>query len=132
MDESLIELVRTHAGSCCEYCLMPQAYYPAPFQIDHVIARQHDGATISRNLALSCLHCNSYKGPNIAGQNPRTGRRVRLFHHRKDRWSRHFAWQGPILVGRTVAGRVTIDLLEINRPEAVELREYLIREAASE
>jgi hypothetical protein len=47
----------------------------------------------------------------------------------QDRWNRHFAWQGPVLVGRTVAGRVTIGLLEINRPEAVELREYLIRES---
>ena len=45
-----------------------------------------------------------------------------------DRWGRHFAWSGPVLVGRTVTGRVTITLLEINRPEAVEFREYLIRE----
>jgi hypothetical protein len=53
------------------------------------------------------------------------------FTHAKDRWSRHFAWQGPILVGRTVTGRVTITLLEINRAEAVELRGFLIREARS-
>jgi hypothetical protein len=46
----------------------------------------------------------------------------------KDRWNRHFVWDGPTLVGRTHTGRVTIALLEINRAEAVELREYLIRE----
>jgi hypothetical protein len=33
-----------------------------------------------------------------------------------------------VLEGRTITGRVTIALLEINRAEAVELREYLIRE----
>jgi hypothetical protein len=54
---------------------------------------------------------------------------VRLFNPRKDRWIRHFVWDGPILVGRTITGRVTIALLEINRPEAVEFREYLLRES---
>jgi hypothetical protein len=35
--------------------LMPQAHYPAPFQIDHIIARQHAGPTVLANLANSCL-----------------------------------------------------------------------------
>jgi hypothetical protein len=72
----------------------------------------------------------SYKGPNIAALNPQAGRIVRLFNPRKDRWNRHFTWDGPILVGRTHTGRVTIELLEINRAEAVELREYLILEGS--
>ena len=55
---------------------------------------------------------------------------VRLFNPRKDRWNRHFVWNGAILVGRTHTGRVTIDLLQINRAEAMELREYLIREGS--
>jgi hypothetical protein len=55
---------------------------------------------------------------------------VRLFNPRKDRWNRHFAWNGPILVGCTHTGRVTITLLEINRDEAVDLRRYLILEGA--
>jgi hypothetical protein len=41
MDEELIELIWDRAGSACEYCLMPQIFYPAPFEIDHIIARQH-------------------------------------------------------------------------------------------
>jgi hypothetical protein len=129
MNTPLERLVWQRAGSRCEYCQLPQAFSPLPHAIDHIIARQHDGATVAENLALACFFCNSYKGPNIAARNPQTGRRVRLFHPRKDRWSRHFAWDGPVLVGRTLTGRVTIALLEINRPEAVELREYLIRES---
>jgi hypothetical protein len=129
MNSALERLVWQRANSRCEYCQLPQAASPLPHAIDHIIARQHHGLTEAENLALACFFCNSYKGPNIAGLNPQTGRRVRLFHPRKDRWNRHFAWQGPILVGRTVAGRVTIGLLEINRPEAVELREHLIRES---
>jgi hypothetical protein len=129
MNTPLERLVWQRAGSRYEYCQLPQAFSPLPHAIDHIIARQHDGATVAENLALACFFCNSYKGPNIAARNPQTGRRVRLFHPRKDRWSRHFAWDGPVLVGRTLTGRVTIALLEINRPEAVELREYLIRES---
>ena len=43
-----------------------------PFPIDHVIALQDGGPTVLSNLALSCLHDNSHKGPNIAGLDPPT------------------------------------------------------------
>jgi hypothetical protein len=129
MNVELERLVWRRADARCEYCQLPQFASPLPHAIDHIIARQHGGLTEAENLALACFFCNSYKGPNIAGLNPRTGRRVRLFHPRKDRWSRHFAWQGPILVGCTIIGRVTVALLEINRMEAVEFREYLTRES---
>ena len=67
MDESLARQVRERAGHRCEYCRMPQAYYPTvPFPIDHIIARQHGGTTTLDNLAVSCLHDNTHKGPNIA------------------------------------------------------------------
>lgn len=57
MDESLPEEVRQQAGEACEYCRMPQDFYPTvPFPIDHIIARQHGGSTVRSNLALSCLH----------------------------------------------------------------------------
>jgi hypothetical protein len=51
--------------------------------VDHIIARQHDGATTIDNLALACLHCNRHKGPNIAGRDVATGDLVRLFHPRQ-------------------------------------------------
>jgi HNH endonuclease len=128
LNATLERLVWQRANSCCEYCQLPQPSSPLPHAVDHIIARQHHGPTEAENLALACFFCNSYKGPNIAGVNPLTGRRVRLFHPRKDRWNQHFRWDGAVLEGRTITGRVTIALLEINRAEAVELREYLIRE----
>jgi hypothetical protein len=130
MDTALERLVWQRAKSRCEYCQLPQAFSPLPHAIDHIIARQHHGPTKAGNLALACFFCNSYKGPNITALNPQTGRAVRLFNPRKDRWSRHFAWNGAYLVGRTTTGRVTIALFEINRFEAVEFREYLIREGS--
>jgi hypothetical protein len=128
VDKSLFELVWGRAESCCEYCLMPQAYYPVPYQIDHVIAKQHDGPTTSSNLALSCLHCNSHKGPNIAGRDRKTKQLVPLFNPRRNRWRRHFRWDGATIVGRTAIGRVTVAVLNLNGVYLFRLREELIKD----
>lgn len=128
MDESLVALVWNRAGHACEYCLMPQEFYPAPFQIDHIIARQHEGPTVASNLALSCLHCNSYKGPNIAGRDKNTRQLTPLFNPRRHRWERHFGWHGPYIVGRTPIGRVTVALLNMNGEFLVRLRAELMKD----
>jgi hypothetical protein len=130
MDATLERLVWKRARSRCEYCQLPQSFSPLTHAIDHIIARKHRGPTQAENLALSSFFCNSFKGPNISGVDPQTGRMMRLFHPRKDRWKRHFVWNGPYLLGRTSIGRTTIDVLEINHPEAVNFREYLIREGS--
>ena len=128
MDRTLEAQVWERARSRCEYCLLPARYTEAPFQIDHIIAKKHGGETIAANLALSCYFCNSYKGPNIASLDPDSGRLVRLFHPRKDRWTDHFAWEGPILLGQTAIARATILVLWINHPLVVEMRRLLIAE----
>ena len=126
MDAALEELVWRRAGGCCEYCRITSELTLLPFQIDHIIAEKHGGATASKNLALSCERCNSHKGPNIAGF--LEGRHVRLFNPRLDRWDEHFVWDGSTLVGQTDMGRVTIDVLAINLPYRIALRATLIEE----
>jgi hypothetical protein len=129
MDESLAEEVRERAGHRCEYCRMPQTFYPTvTFPVDHIIAQQHGGPTVASNLALSCLHDNSHKGPNIAGIDPKTGKLTALFNPRRHKWAKHFRWAGPLLVGRTAIGRVTVVVLAMNDPDAVKAREELIEE----
>ena len=54
--------------------------------------------------------------------------RALTIHPRRMKWEKHFAWDGPILIGRTDVGRVTISLLNINDPLRVELRKGLIEE----
>jgi hypothetical protein len=71
------------------------------------------------------IHCNRFKGPNVAGVDPDTKEIVRLFHPRLDVWSEHFRWDGPQLTGRTRVGRVTIALLAINDSEFVDVRRAL-------
>ena len=77
------------------------------------------------NLALACIHCNRFKGPNVAGLDPDTGELVRLFHPRRDNWAERFVWDGPELKPRTQIGRVTIAVLVINDPEVVAVRRAL-------
>ena len=96
------------------------------FPIDHILAEQHGGQTIASNLALSCYRCNLHKGPNIAGRDPLTKTLTPLFHPRRHKWLRHFAWDGAWLDGRSAIGRTTILVLAINHPDAVALREALI------
>ncbi len=83
MDEDLLNLVWQRAHHCCEYCQLPVAFSTLTFEVDHIIARKHGSRTVPANLALTCFYCNSYKGPNIAGIDPRTGKITRLFHPRR-------------------------------------------------
>src|SRR5262245_59186368 len=130
MDEASAEAVRLRAGHVCEYCHLPDSAHPAPFEIEHVIAKQHGGATALGNLVYSCLHCNKYKGPNLSGIDPTTSRTklVRLFNPRRHKWHRHFWWDGPVLMGRTAIGRVTVQVLAMNAPMRVALRQALFDE----
>lgn len=107
---------------------MPQLFDPLPFEIDHIIARQHQGSSDANNLALACYACNHHKGPNIASFDPDARQAVPLFNPRRDVWTHHFQWQGPALLGLTPVGRVTIHVLAINREYRVALRRALIRE----
>jgi hypothetical protein len=126
MDASLERQVWHRAGGRCEYCHLPQTGSLVPFEIDHIIARKHGGRSTAGNLAVSCVYCNAYKGPNLSGLDPATGRLTRLFHPRRHRWTYHFRYEGGTLVGRTAIGRTTIAVLQMNLPNLVALREALM------
>ena len=107
MDAALERLVRRRSGGRCEYCRWPQAGSRVPFEIDHIIARKHGGRTVAGNLAESCIYCNAYKGSNLAGLDPATGKLTRLFHPRRHKWPHHYRYQGGTLIGRTAIGRAS-------------------------
>ncbi len=126
MQNELRSLVRRRAGDVCEYCRLPQAASPiVRFHIEHIVARQHGGATAPGNLALACNKCNFNKGPNIAALDPEDGQLVPLFHPRRARWDDHFSWKGTEIVGLTPVGRATVELLAMNDWERIEVRENL-------
>lgn len=122
--------VRDRADQHCEYCLLPAARVALRFEVEHVVARQHGGSDAIGNLAYACLHCNKHKGPNLSGIDRSRSRRklVPLFHPRRHKWGYHFTFDGPRIVGRTAIGRVTVQVLAMNDPLMVLLREELIEE----
>jgi HNH endonuclease len=130
MDEFFRESVRRRAQDQCEYCRMPQSLTKIRHQIDHIIARQHGGATAEGNSALICQHCNLHKGPNIAGIDPETAELTPLFNPRSQKWQAHFEWRGAELAGLTAIGRTTVHVLAINEPLLLEVRAALFTEGA--
>ncbi len=128
IERRLREAVRQRADSRCEYCQFPEAFAELRFQIDHIVPQQHGGATEAGNLAFACLRCNKHKGPNLSGIDPESGGVVRLFNPRSDVWREHFAGKGAKLVGLTAIGRATVNVLQINRADAVLVREALMAE----
>jgi len=126
MDETLRQFIRHRSGGICEYCQFAEENSFDPFQVDHIIAEKHRGPSVESNLAWSCFYCNTYKGPNVAGWIAETGAIVRLYHPRKDTWSDHFQWNGPMLVNRSDVGSVTIDVLRMNHPDALAVRRVLL------
>lgn len=112
MDQATRRFVRARAGDRCEYCRARHADEPfAPYQIEHVISKQHDGTDDEWNLALACRFCNVYKGPNIAGLDPFDDALTPLFNPRTQRWDDHFARRGPLIMGQTATGRTTVRVL---------------------
>jgi hypothetical protein len=127
---SLREQVSRRANGRCEYCRLPSEFTSMPFQLDHIIAEKHGGPTTLENLAWSCLDCNSFKGPNIAGYDGEERQTVRLYNPRTDNWADHFEWDGPTLRPKSAIGRVTISVLRLNLPYRIAVRASLIEENA--
>jgi HNH endonuclease len=125
----LHRLVTTRAGNCCEYCRLSQEDSSFTFHIEHVIAEKHGGATAESNLCLSCPECNTFKGSDIASLDYTSGTGVLtlLFNPRGQHWDDHFRLNGSVIEALTPEGRVTITILQMNRPEALVERDVFIK-----
>jgi hypothetical protein len=124
VDAGTRALVWRRAQHRCEYCQIHQDDLDfLTFHVEHIIPRKHAGSDDQSNLCLSCPECNAAKGANLTGL--LEGKVVPLFHPRRQVWSRHFRWDGAWLVGITRAGKVTVDVLNMNDPARIVLRESL-------
>ncbi len=127
MDAATRTLVWRRAEGRCEYCQLHQDEYEfQTFHVEHIIAKQHGGSDDETNLCLACSECNWAKGPNLAGL--LDNKLVALFHPRRQNWNRHFRWDRTTLVGKTRAGLVTLQVLDMNSASRVMLRENLLFE----
>ncbi len=116
--------VRAAARNRCGYCLTRQEYTPWVLEIEHIVPRSKGGSDNEENLWLACRACNAFKSNQTHGRDPLTGRRIRLFNPRRQKWSRHFRWSesGVVIVGRTACGRATVIALNLNNPISVTVR----------
>ena len=120
-------LVRQRAENRCEYCSFRQEDMPSVrFHIEHIQPKKHAGSDDLSNLALACISCNLHKGPNLTDIDPDSGQIVPLFGPRRDTWDAHFERRGAFVVGLTPTGRVTVEVLNMNDSENVDLRAKLI------
>jgi hypothetical protein len=100
------------------------------FHVEHVIPKKHDGDDTDSNLALACNRCNLYKGSNLAGIDPASGKLTRLFHPRIDDWNEHFEIRDGVFHALTAVGRVTIAVLGLNEWDRVRLRQELSKQTS--
>jgi hypothetical protein len=119
--------VFARAKGCCEYCQSQARFATQSFAAEHIIPRYVGGTTTLDNLALSCLGCNSHKHTKTDALDPISGLKTPLFHPRQEAWSEHFCWDDDFrqIVGRTPTGRATVEALQLNRPELINLRRVL-------
>ena len=124
--ERLRRQVQERAQGRCEYCLMHESDMYYPHEADHVIAEKHVGPTSLDNLAWACFYCNRFKGSDLASVDPTSNKVVFLFNSRKQRWNRHFRFNGALIEGINASGCATVALLHLNDPERVAYRLGLI------
>jgi hypothetical protein len=115
------------AENRCEYCRFPQSASLLAFEVEHIVAEKHGGATALDNLALACPYCNRYKGTDLGSLDPTTGILTPFFHPRTQNWHDHFELDGSLIVPRTPTGRVTVAILQLNHPDRVLERHSLLR-----
>lgn len=127
IEAELRRFVKLRAGKNCEYCLALGDYSFHPFSVDHIIPVSKGGTDDPDNLAYCCQFCNSSKYSKTSAPDPLTAILVPLYNPRTEAWERHFAWDKNLtyILGITPIGRATAHCLNMNRQEAVNLREAL-------
>ncbi len=121
--------VRERANHRCEYCQHPDTFACGPFACEHVLPRVEGAGDNIDELAWSYAACNGHKYKKTKQRDPISGRLIALFNPRHQRWARHFQWSDDslLVIGRTATGRATVEALQLNRAELINLRFALSR-----
>ena len=122
------ETVKKRAKGYCEYCFSKEEFCPDPYSMEHIIPLAKNGEHSLDNLANSCQGCNNFKYTSTEYLDKVTGEYFPLYNPRKNVWSEHFTWSENYLqiIGISEIGRVTIELLQLNRLGVVNLGRALI------
>src|SRR5438309_1301918 len=129
VSRKLRERVTEASGRSCGYCRTPESLAGVRFTIEHIVPEARGGQTVFENLWLACHACNEFRGARVLGRDRATGRQVRLFNPRRQKWLDHFSWSqdGTEIIGVTACGRATVETLRLNRPELVAARSLWVQ-----
>lgn len=120
----LRDKVREVARHRCEYCQTDQKITGAQMSVDHILPTSKGGETAFKNLCYSCAWCNSFKYNKTDGTDPESGQATVLYNPREQEWRDHFVWSsdGALIIGKTPAGRATVETLKLNNEYIVPAR----------
>jgi HNH endonuclease len=112
------------ANGCCEFCCAQLRYSPNSFHVEHHIPISLGGSSTVENLTLACPQCNLHKASKTEAIDPVMEQVVLIFNPRQMSWLDHFTWSDDTLymIGITSIGRATVELLQTNRENLVNLR----------
>ncbi len=115
------------AKGCCEYCQSQAKFATQIFSTEHIKPQSKGGETDLDNLALACQGCNNHKYNKTEAYDNLTNKITLLYNPRQQNWHEHFNWNKDftLVIGLTAIGRVTIEILKLNRQELVNLRRVL-------
>lgn len=122
----LRRFVVERADERCEYCRYPQRAALLAFETEHIIAEKHGGTTTADNLALACPFCNRAKGTDLGSIDQETAALTPFYDPRSHVWEEHFRLEGAEIAPLTAEGRVTVTILQMNHPDRIEERKWLI------
>jgi hypothetical protein len=108
--------IRREAKNRCGYCLNPQELLPYKLEIEHIFPKSLGGKSTEENLWLACRECNAHKAAKTKAIDNLTGKTVKLFNPRKQKWREHlgFSEDNSQIIGKTPCGRATVESLQIN------------------
>ncbi|MEZ4594573.1 MAG: HNH endonuclease signature motif containing protein [Chloroflexota bacterium] len=127
LSQDVREKLSERAQKRCEYCLLSEAASIKRHEPDHIIPKKHGGEDKLENLAWACFQCNRYKGSEVAAFDAETGELTPLFNPRQHKWHDHFAYESGEIIPRSRIGRVTILVLQLNRPGRIAVRAKLAK-----
>jgi uncharacterized protein (TIGR02646 family) len=124
--------LRLEFAGKCVYCQMPSSMREyAAFGVDHYRPQKlfpHLATTYS-NLYYCCRACNTAKGaywPATANLE-----RTHFVPNPCDHaMFTHLRFRGAEVEGRTTAGKTAVEILDLNDPESVQFREFMIASIA--
>ena len=115
------------AKGLCEYCRTDSDFSDSSFDVEHIIPVSQNGIAELDNLALACHGCNLKKSDKTEGFDAVSGKISRLFNPRENIWKEHFGWTQDYLIAvdLTPVGRVTVEVMQLNRKGLMNRRKLL-------